>query len=205
MGGKGRRAGGGGGGGGEGTRCFVTHSSSADLRSGERGDYWHTLIMHKYKTTRTKTARRPQSNTTLNSISKKKHSWRRQNPHSLIKSHGLDYQPRAVRFYQNSSLHLLVGHHAVPLQRGQVTAEQGAPWPVVLTEDGAIDIVEAVARHQPVSTGGTGETLQRARDMRNFKKEQQKHGFLAESYCCVIKGLCGFCWHPTGLRRQFND
>lgn len=85
MGGKGRRAGGGGGGGGEGTRCFVTHSSSADL---------------------------------------------------------------------------LVGHHAVPLQRGQVTAEQGAPWPVVLTEDGAIDIVEAVARHQPVSTGGTGETLE---------------------------------------------
>lgn len=60
----------------------------------------------------------------------------------------------------SSSADLLVGHHAVPLQRGQVTAEQGAPWPVVLTEDGAVNIVEAVAWHQSVSTGGTGETLE---------------------------------------------
>lgn len=41
-----------------------------------------------------------------------------------------------------------------------MTAEKSAPWPVVLTEDGAVNVVEAVARHQPVPTGGTGETLE---------------------------------------------
>lgn len=39
-------------------------------------------------------------------------------------------------------------------------AEQGSTWPVVLTEDGAVDIVEAVAGHQSVPAGGTGEALE---------------------------------------------
>ena len=40
-----------------------------------------------------------------------------------------------------------------------MAAEQGRARPVVLTEDGAVDVVEAIARHEPVSTGGAGETL----------------------------------------------
>lgn len=91
---------------------------------------------------------------------------------------------------RSTSPYLLVRHHAVPLQWGQVTAEKSAPWPVVLTEDGAVNVVEAVARHQPVPTGGTGETLQREGQRKNggrsclmkqFKNEQQKHG----PNCCL--------------------
>jgi len=41
-----------------------------------------------------------------------------------------------------------------------VRAEQCSARPVVFAEDGAVDVVEAVARHQPVPTGGTGEALE---------------------------------------------
>lgn len=40
-----------------------------------------------------------------------------------------------------------------------MTAEQRATGPVLLTEDGAVDIVETVARYQPVPTGGASEAL----------------------------------------------
>lgn len=33
-------------------------------------------------------------------------------------------------------------------------------WMVVFTEDGAVDVVEAVTRHQAVPACGTGETLE---------------------------------------------
>lgn len=58
------------------------------------------------------------------------------------------------------STYLLVSQSRVGLQGRQVAAEQGCPWSVLLTEDSAVDVVEAVTRHQSVSTGGTGETLE---------------------------------------------
>ena len=54
--------------------------------------------------------------------------------------------------------HFLVRQHRVALQVG---AEQGGPRPIVLTEDGSINVVEAVARDQPVSARRTGETLEK--------------------------------------------
>lgn len=38
--------------------------------------------------------------------------------------------------------------------------EQGGTGPVVLAEDGAVDVVETVAGDQTVSAGRTGETLE---------------------------------------------
>ena len=42
-----------------------------------------------------------------------------------------------------------------------MAAQQGSAWPVVLTENGAVDVVEAVTWNQPVPAGGASETLQR--------------------------------------------
>lgn len=58
------------------------------------------------------------------------------------------------------SAHLLVCQHRVALKLGQVAVEQGSAGSVVLTEDRTIDVMEAIARHQSVSTGGTAETLE---------------------------------------------
>lgn len=58
------------------------------------------------------------------------------------------------------SAHLLVCQHRVALKLGQVAVEQGSAGSVVLTEDCTIDVMEAIARHQSVSTGGTAETLE---------------------------------------------
>lgn len=57
------------------------------------------------------------------------------------------------------SANLLVREEGAVLQGGQVTAEQGSTRPVVLTKDGAVDVVESVPRHQTVPTRGTCETL----------------------------------------------
>ena len=38
-------------------------------------------------------------------------------------------------------------------------AEERSSWPVVLAEDGAVDVVEAVAWNEAVPAGGTGEAL----------------------------------------------
>lgn len=65
-----------------------------------------------------------------------------------------------MKHHPDHSAHLLVSQHRVGLQRRHVAGKEGRSRPVVLTEDGAIDIVEAVAWHQPVSTGGTAETLE---------------------------------------------
>lgn len=58
------------------------------------------------------------------------------------------------------SANLLVCQHRVALKWRQVAVEQGSAGSVVLTEDCTIDVVEAVAGHQPVSTGGAAETLE---------------------------------------------
>lgn len=41
-----------------------------------------------------------------------------------------------------------------------MAVEQGSARSVVLTEDCTIDVMEAIARHQSVSTGGAAETLE---------------------------------------------
>lgn len=41
-----------------------------------------------------------------------------------------------------------------------MVAEQGSAGSVMLTKDCTIDVMEAIARHQSVSTGGTAETLE---------------------------------------------
>lgn len=41
-----------------------------------------------------------------------------------------------------------------------MAVEQGSARSVVLAKDCTVDVVEAVARHQAVSTGGTAETLE---------------------------------------------
>lgn len=56
-------------------------------------------------------------------------------------------------------IHLLVCQHRVALQGRQVAGEQCSAGSVMLTEDCTIDEMEAIARHQSVSTGGTTETL----------------------------------------------
>lgn len=50
-----------------------------------------------------------------------------------------------------------------------MTAQQGPSGAVMLAEDGAVHIVEAVAGHQSISARGTIETLER-------KKHTQKVG-----------------------------
>lgn len=70
-------------------------------------------------------------------------------------------QPAAVRADGSviAFSHLLVWQHRVALQWRQVAVEQGSARSVVLTEDCTIDVMEAIAGHQSVSTGGTAETL----------------------------------------------
>ncbi len=63
----------------------------------------------------------------------------------------------------NPFIYLLVCQHRVALKWRQVVAEQGSARSVMLTEDCTIDVMEAIARHQSVSTGGTAETLQRSK------------------------------------------
>jgi len=58
------------------------------------------------------------------------------------------------------SANLLVCQHRVALKWGQVAGEKARTGSVMLTEDCAVDIVEAISRHEPVSTGGTAETLE---------------------------------------------
>lgn len=64
------------------------------------------------------------------------------------------------------SLYLLVGQKGVALQGGQVTTEQSSTWSVMLTKDGAVDVVKSVTRHQAISTCGTSETLGRRKKKR---------------------------------------
>lgn len=75
-------------------------------------------------------------------------------------------RPAAVSAADGSVIafsHLLVRQHRVALQWRQVAVEQGSARSVVLTEDCTIDVMEAIAGHQSVSTGGTAETLWRSR------------------------------------------
>lgn len=58
------------------------------------------------------------------------------------------------------NVYLLVREHRAALEWSHVAAEQGSAGPVVLTEDGTVDVMEAVPGHQSVSTGGAAETLQ---------------------------------------------
>lgn len=57
-------------------------------------------------------------------------------------------------------IYLLVCQHVAALKWGQVAVEQGSAGSVVLAENCTVDVMEAIARHQSVSTGGTAETLQ---------------------------------------------
>lgn len=41
-----------------------------------------------------------------------------------------------------------------------MATQQGPSWPVVLTENGAVDIVEAVTWNQPVPAGGASKALE---------------------------------------------
>lgn len=52
----------------------------------------------------------------------------------------------------------MVGKHGVALQ---MCTEQRGTGSIVLAEDGAVDVVEAVAGDQAVSACRTGETLKR--------------------------------------------
>lgn len=54
--------------------------------------------------------------------------------------------------------HFLVRQHGVALQ---MRTEQGGTGSVVLTEDGAVDVVEPVAGDQAVSARRTGEALKK--------------------------------------------
>lgn len=56
------------------------------------------------------------------------------------------------------SAHLLVCQHRAALER--VAVEQGSARSVVLAEDGAVDVMETVARHQSVPAGGAAEALE---------------------------------------------
>lgn len=56
--------------------------------------------------------------------------------------------------------YLLIGQHRVALQGLQVTAQQGPTGTVMLTKDGAVHIVEAIARHESIPARSTGETLE---------------------------------------------
>lgn len=58
------------------------------------------------------------------------------------------------------SANLLVCQHRAALKGRQVAAEQGSAGSVMLAEDCTIDVMEAIARHQSVSTGGAAETLE---------------------------------------------
>lgn len=58
------------------------------------------------------------------------------------------------------SAYLLVCQHRAALKWRQVAAEQDSTGSVVLAEDCTVDVMEAIARHQSVSTSGTAETLE---------------------------------------------
>lgn len=58
------------------------------------------------------------------------------------------------------SAYLLVCQHSVALKWRQVAVEQDGAGSVVLAEDCTVDVMEAIARDQSVSTGGTAETLE---------------------------------------------
>lgn len=58
------------------------------------------------------------------------------------------------------SAYLLVCQHRAALKWRQVAVKQGSAGSVVLTEDRTVDVMEAIARHESVSTGGTAETLE---------------------------------------------
>lgn len=53
--------------------------------------------------------------------------------------------PPGAGAVQRTCPHLLVGHGAA-LQRRQVAAEQGGAGSVLLAEDGAVNVVEAISR-----------------------------------------------------------
>lgn len=60
-------------------------------------------------------------------------------------------------------VHLLV-RHGPALQWGQVGAEQDGAGPVLLTEDGTVDVVEAISGDQTGPAGGAAETLRGAEE-----------------------------------------
>ena len=68
----------------------------------------------------------------------------------------------------NPFIYLLVCQHRVALKWRQVAVKQGSAGSVMLTEDCTIDVVEAISRHQPVSTGGTTETLQEKKKIKKL-------------------------------------
>lgn len=68
-------------------------------------------------------------------------------------------------------MNLLVRQYRVVLKWRQMAVEQGSAGSVMLTEDGAVHALEAITRHQSVSTGSTAETLEAQR--KNTKNKQQ--------------------------------
>lgn len=64
------------------------------------------------------------------------------------------------RYVSNPFVYLLVREHRAALEWSQMAAEQGSARLVVFTEDSIVDVMEAIPRHQSVSTSGTAETLQ---------------------------------------------
>lgn len=60
-------------------------------------------------------------------------------------------------------MNFLVRQSRAALKWRQTDVEQGSAGSVLLTENGAIHTLEAITRHQSVSTGSTAETLEAQR------------------------------------------
>lgn len=84
----------------------------------------------------------------------KDRSWRRRVHRGEVKLGGAGGGQGFCR-----SAYLLVCQHGAALKWRQVAVEQDA-GSVVLTEDCPVDVMEAIAWHQSVPTGGTAETLE---------------------------------------------
>ena len=64
-----------------------------------------------------------------------------------------------------------------------VAVEQSGSRSIVFTENGAVDVVESVPRHQSVSTGGTAETLHRThRHLINKRKKLERFQFFKQVF-----------------------
>lgn len=131
--------------------------------------------------------------------------------HSLIKNRA----DRGAGSPAMDFIHLLVCQHRIALQWRQVAVEQGGTGSVMLTEDCAIDVMEAITRHQSVSTGGTAETLKRKHRhllMHNGDDTNMKH---CSVLCLYLKKRHTHTYFnllkkkrknhsPTKIRRTWN-
>lgn len=88
--------------------------------------------------------------------------------------------------------HFLVRQHGVALQ---MRAEERGIGSIVLAEDGAVDVVEPVARDQAVSARRTGETLKKENktntEQQTFSNNKNNPHLLAvtSDHCMFLKKL----------------